>query len=95
MSKAKTASKARVETIAQAMPTVPLDVRVTQWIAILSATVSFTLLAYYLRLYPPVLLYGWYINEFDPYIRLFMTEQMLKYGTIRGGSFGGFIRATA
>lgn len=51
----------------------------------LSATVSFTLLAYYLRLYPPVLLYGWYINEFDPpYIRLFMTEQMLKYGTIRG-----------
>ncbi|WP_243665910.1 hypothetical protein [Vulcanisaeta sp. JCM 16159] len=52
MSKAKTAGKVRVETIAQVMPTVPLDVRVTQWIAILSAIASFTLLAYYLRLYP-------------------------------------------
>ncbi|MGC8605934.1 MAG: STT3 domain-containing protein [Vulcanisaeta sp.] len=83
MSKAKAVSKAKMESITQVVPTVPLDVRVTQWVAMLSAVVSFTLLAYYLRLYP-VLLYGWYINEFDPYIRLFMTEQMLKYGTIKG-----------
>ena len=83
MSKVKAVSKAKAESITQVVPTVPLDVKVTQWVAMLSAVVSFTLLAYYLRLYP-VLLYGWYINEFDPYIRLFMTEQILKYGTIKG-----------
>ncbi len=83
MSKVKSVGKARVETATQVTPSVPLDVRITQWVAMLSAVASFTLLAYYLRLYP-VLLYGWYINEFDPYIRFFMAEQMLKYGTIKG-----------
>ncbi len=83
MSKAKVVSKAKIETTTHAVVNIPLDVRITQWLAFLSAILSFTVIAYYLRLYP-VLLYGWYINEFDPYIRLFMSEQMLKYGTIKG-----------
>ena len=83
MSKAKAVSKAKTEPITSVIPSIPLDVRVTQWLALLSALVPFTLLAYYVRLYP-VLIYGWYINEFDPYIRLFMAEQMLRYGTING-----------
>ena len=83
MSKAKTVSKIETKVVTPTPLGIPIDVRITQWVAMLSAIVSFTALAYYLRLYP-VLLYGWYINEFDPYIRFFMTEQMLKYGTIKG-----------
>ena len=83
MSKAKTVSKIETKVVTPTPLGISIDVRITQWVAMLSAIVSFTALAYYLRLYP-VLLYGWYINEFDPYIRFFMTEQMLKYGTIKG-----------
>ncbi|MGC8543128.1 MAG: STT3 domain-containing protein [Vulcanisaeta sp.] len=83
MSKVKTASRVRPVLTTHAVITIPYDVKITQWIAFAAAIVSFTVLAYYIRLYP-ALLYGWYINEFDPYIRYYMSEQMLKYGTIKG-----------
>lgn len=63
--------------------TLSIDVRLTQWLAVISAVVSFTVVGFYLRMYP-VFLYGWYINEFDPYIRYFMTLQVLEQGVVKG-----------
>jgi dolichyl-diphosphooligosaccharide--protein glycosyltransferase len=83
MSKARAASRVEGKTTVHEAISISPDIKASQWIAFTSAILSFTIIAYYLRLYP-VLLYGWYINEFDPYIRYFMTIQMLKYGTIKG-----------
>ncbi|WP_069807952.1 STT3 domain-containing protein [Vulcanisaeta thermophila] len=82
MSKSKAINTMGLRTTVQS-PKIPLFIRITQWLTISSALLSFSLLGYYVRLYP-VFLYGFYINEFDPYIRYFMTEQILKYGALKG-----------
>ncbi len=38
-------------------------------------------IALYVRLYG-VYLWGWFINEFDPYIRFFMAKELLKHGLL-------------
>ena len=59
------------------------ELKASQLIAVVSALISTFLLALYIRLYPAYM-WGLYINEFDPYIRYYLTEFMLKLGVVKG-----------
>lgn len=59
------------------------ELRLTQWLGLLASLMSIFTIGLYIRLYP-ALLWGTYINEFDPYIRYYLTEFMLKMGVVKG-----------
>ncbi|MGC9135463.1 STT3 domain-containing protein [Caldivirga sp.] len=59
------------------------ELRSTQWFGLLAALAAVFTTGLYIRLYP-AFLWGNYINEFDPYIRYYLTEFMLKMGAIKG-----------
>lgn len=70
-----------------------IDLKNTQIIGLVSGIIAVTVAALYTRLYP-ALLWGTYINEFDPYIRYYLTEFMLKLGVVKGIEWwlsGGYI----
>ncbi|MFP3239293.1 MAG: STT3 domain-containing protein, partial [Caldivirga sp.] len=59
------------------------ELRFTQWFGLLASLAAVFAAGLYIRLYPAYL-WGSYINEFDPYIRYYLTEFMLKMGVIKG-----------
>ena len=78
-SAAKTPSKVRVSLTEAELR----ELRSTQWFGLLAALAAAFTAGLYIRLYP-AFLWGNYINEFDPYIRYYLKEFMLKMGAIQG-----------
>jgi dolichyl-diphosphooligosaccharide--protein glycosyltransferase len=69
------------------------ELRFSQLFGVGVALASTLALALYIRFYS-VYLWGYYINEFDPYIRYYLTNFMLSLGSIKGIEWwlsGGFI----
>ncbi|GGP19127.1 peptide transporter [Thermocladium modestius] len=75
------------------VPLLDAELRSSQLFGVAAALVSTLALALYIRLYS-VYLWGYYINEFDPYIRYYLTQFMLSLGSVKGIEWwlsGGFI----
>ncbi len=76
------------------VPLLDAELRSSQLFGVAAALVSTLALALYIRLYSVYLWGGYYINEFDPYIRYYLTQFMLSLGSVKGIEWwlsGGFI----
>ena len=60
--------------------------KISQILTGIVATITFFTIALYLRLHP-AFLWGWYLNEFDPYVRYFMTKVVYDLGILQGLSW--------
>ncbi|OYT26446.1 MAG: peptide transporter [Thermoprotei archaeon ex4572_64] len=69
-------------------------IEITKKVGIFIGVLTFFIAGLYLRLCPAYI-WGWYINEFDPYVRYYLTKFLIDYGILQGLSWwlsGGYFK---